>query len=163
MKYIIDLPDNTHWIQWIMKSTKDHHPYMGWKQVEDLTPYIESDMKTIEDKIWELNKKILKMTLGELKEAGISSKWPFDSSYQEVKEKYEKWLKEKRKFHFGDEVKLHNGVKAAILDISIAENTITVFTENNHIEKWEMIHIIEKTGRHFDEVEKLVRRMRKEE
>lgn len=40
-KYIIELPENTHGIQWIMESTKDHHPYMDYKQVEDLTPYTE--------------------------------------------------------------------------------------------------------------------------
>ena len=40
-KYIIELPENTHWIQWIMESTKDHHPYMDYKQVEDLIPYTE--------------------------------------------------------------------------------------------------------------------------
>ena len=40
-KYIIELPENTHGIQWIMESTKDHHPYMDFKQVEDLTPYTE--------------------------------------------------------------------------------------------------------------------------
>ena len=40
-KYIIELPENTHWIQWIMEGTKDHHPYVDFKQVEDLTPYTE--------------------------------------------------------------------------------------------------------------------------
>ena len=40
-KYIIELPENTHWVQWIMEGTKDHHPYMDFKQVEDLTPYTE--------------------------------------------------------------------------------------------------------------------------
>ena len=40
-KYIIELPENTHWIQWIMEGTKDHHPYMDYKQVKDLTPYTE--------------------------------------------------------------------------------------------------------------------------
>ena len=42
-KYIIELPENTHWIQWIMEGTKDHHPYMDYKQVEDLTPYTEPE------------------------------------------------------------------------------------------------------------------------
>lgn len=46
-KYIIELPENTHWIQWIMEGTKDHHPYMCYKQVEDLTPYTESDFDAI--------------------------------------------------------------------------------------------------------------------
>ena len=43
-KYIIELPENTHWIQWIMEGTKDHHPYMDFKQVEDLTPYTAPDI-----------------------------------------------------------------------------------------------------------------------
>lgn len=46
-KYIIELPENTHWIQWIMESTKDHHPFMDYKQAEDLTPYTEPDLDAI--------------------------------------------------------------------------------------------------------------------
>lgn len=46
-KYIIELPENTHWIQWIMEGTKDHHPYMDYKQVEDLTPYTEPDLDAV--------------------------------------------------------------------------------------------------------------------
>ena len=55
-KYIIELPENTHWIQWIMEGTKDHHPYMDFKQVEDLTPYTEPDLEQVRkeayDKGW---------------------------------------------------------------------------------------------------------------
>lgn len=40
-KYIIELPENTHWIQWIMEGTKDHHPHMDYKQVKNLIPYTE--------------------------------------------------------------------------------------------------------------------------
>lgn len=47
-KYVIEIPENTHWIQWIMEGTKDHHPYMDWKLVEDLTPYTESDEQSVE-------------------------------------------------------------------------------------------------------------------
>ena len=46
-KYIIELPENTHWVQWILESTKDHHPYMDFKQVEDLTPYTEPDLEQV--------------------------------------------------------------------------------------------------------------------
>lgn len=46
-KYIIELPENTEWIQWIMVGTKDHHPYMDWKLVEDLTPYTEPDLERV--------------------------------------------------------------------------------------------------------------------
>ena len=57
-KYIIELPENTHWIQWIMESTKDHHPYMDYKQVEDLTPYTEPDMEQVRKEAWEAARKI---------------------------------------------------------------------------------------------------------
>ena len=48
-KYVIELPENTHWIQWIMESTKtkDHHPYMDYKQIEDLTLYTEPDLEQV--------------------------------------------------------------------------------------------------------------------
>ena len=46
-KYIIDLPENTYWIQWIMEGTINNHPYMDYKQVEDLTPYTEPDMEQV--------------------------------------------------------------------------------------------------------------------
>lgn len=48
-KYIVELPENTHWIQWIMEGTKDHHPYMDFKQVEDLIPYTEPDFEQIRE------------------------------------------------------------------------------------------------------------------
>lgn len=52
-KYIIELPENTHWIQWIMEGTKDHHPYMDYKQVEDLTPYTEPDLEQVRKEAYE--------------------------------------------------------------------------------------------------------------
>lgn len=55
--YIIELPENTHWIQWIMEGTKDHHPYMDFKQVEDLMPYTEPDLEQIRKEAYEEGKK----------------------------------------------------------------------------------------------------------
>lgn len=52
-KYVIELPENTHWIQWIMEGTKDHHPYMDYKQVEDLTPYTEPDLEQVRKEAYE--------------------------------------------------------------------------------------------------------------
>ena len=37
MKYIIDLPDNCSWVQWVMTSDKDGHAYFDFKSPEDLT------------------------------------------------------------------------------------------------------------------------------
>ena len=46
-KYIIELPENTHWIQWLMEGTEDHHPYMDFKSVENLTHYTEPDLEQV--------------------------------------------------------------------------------------------------------------------
>ena len=59
-KYIIELPENTHWIQWIMEGTKDHHSYMDYKQVEDLTPYTEPDMEQVRKEAYEQGQKDLR-------------------------------------------------------------------------------------------------------
>ena len=60
-KYIIELPENTHWIQWIMEGTKDHHPYMDFKSVEDLTPYTEPDIEQVRKWAYEEGKKQAKV------------------------------------------------------------------------------------------------------
>ena len=52
-KYIIELPENTHWIQWLMEGTEDHHPYMDFKSVEDLTPYTEPDLEQVRKEAYE--------------------------------------------------------------------------------------------------------------
>ena len=52
-KYIVELPENTHWIQWIMEGTKDHHPYMDFKQVEDLIPYSAPDLEQVRKEAYE--------------------------------------------------------------------------------------------------------------
>jgi hypothetical protein len=52
-KYIIELPENTHWIQWLMEGTEDHHPYMDFKSVEDLTPYTEPDLDHVREEAYE--------------------------------------------------------------------------------------------------------------
>ena len=56
-KYIIELPENTHWIQWLMEGIKDHHPYMDFKSVEDLTPYTEPDLDAIRKEAYQRGHK----------------------------------------------------------------------------------------------------------
>lgn len=46
-KYIIEIPDNTAWIQWVKVSDKDGHVCFDFKDLEDLTPYIEPDLDAV--------------------------------------------------------------------------------------------------------------------
>ena len=52
-KYIIELPENTHWIQWLMEGTEDHHPYMDFKGIKALTPYTEPDLEQVRKEAYE--------------------------------------------------------------------------------------------------------------
>lgn len=44
-KYIIEIPDNTAWLQWVKVSDKDGHVYFDFKDPEDLTLYTEPDVE----------------------------------------------------------------------------------------------------------------------
>lgn len=46
-KYIIEIPDNTAWLQWVKVSDKDGHVCFDFKDPEDLTPYIEPDLDPV--------------------------------------------------------------------------------------------------------------------
>lgn len=46
-KYIIEIPDNTAWLQWVKVSDKDGNVCFDFKYPEDLTPYIEPDLDAI--------------------------------------------------------------------------------------------------------------------
>ena len=52
-KYIIELPENTHWIEWVMTVSEDNRLHMGFKHVEDLTPYTEPDLDAIRKEEYE--------------------------------------------------------------------------------------------------------------
>lgn len=45
-KFIIELPDNTAWLQWV-KVVEDGTVYFDYKYPEDLTPYTEPDLDAI--------------------------------------------------------------------------------------------------------------------
>lgn len=48
-KYIIEIPDNTAWIQWVKVSDKDGHAYFDFKDPEDLTLYTEPDTEQVRE------------------------------------------------------------------------------------------------------------------
>lgn len=46
-KYIIEIPDNTAWLQWVKVSDKDGHVCFDFKDPEDLTLYTEPDLDAV--------------------------------------------------------------------------------------------------------------------
>ena len=123
------------------------------KTKASLTPYTEPDREAIENEVWEFAWKIYSMDIGEYAEIGCPS------DYQEAKSKYESWKKRKEKVRVGDEVQ-HTLTRAIGVVTQISDLTIMWEDGNAGADRGEHI---EKTGRHFDEVESLLERMREQE
>lgn len=169
MKYIIDIPDNTHWIQWIMEGTKDHHPYMDWINVEDLRFYTEHDRKAIEDEVWEFVRCVHKMNGDDYHEcfdiADVSDEdYCTKYSYQEARAKYEAWLKQKGELHVGDEIVgiYSDDEKTPPLVVLKVEGDYYygMYSKTGSFVQCGLNY--EKTGRHFPEVAELLEKMRGE-
>lgn len=153
MKYIIDLPEE------FAEATKEYWDKTVGTQLE---PYTEPG--SIEDEVW----KFLIFLVDEMDSDdkyecfGISSSYAIVStmSYQEAKTKYKAWMKQKNEIHVGDELKDDGNIRAVVLDILDADyESYEVFTENGIVDEWQK-GIVVKTGRHFDEVEGLLKKIR---
>lgn len=161
MKYIIDIPDDrvcdyagsTHLlIPYIMAGHKGHHD-TGL----NLTPYTEPDRKAIEDEVWRFARGLLNYTDDDWET--ITNMLLLDIPYQEAKAKYEAWKKKKNEIRVGDEVTLDYNVRLVVVTI---DNGTSVQGIDENGECFECIELkeLEKTGRHFDEIEELLKRMK---
>ena len=132
--------------------------------------YTEPDRKAIEDEVWELANYMGRMSLTERDLCfgfPLPQEVTMNLSYQEAKDKYEAWLKQKDKIHVGDEVifemafgnGLDNTMKAVALDQATTGEEWCILTENGCIETHDEEDLY-KTGRHFDEVGQMLEKMR---
>ena len=187
-KYIIELPENTHWIQWIMEGTKDHHPYMDFKQVEDLTPYTEPDFEQVrkeayeqgyyigyskclnrsyEDGLndaWEAAKKIAKLDSAEQKRiyGGFGIYYiAHEFSAHEAIEKIRQYEQE-QEYRVGDE--FENGTeKFVVLKMDGKEIDRYIDGDGKTYVMKEKYGVMRKTGRHFPEIAAVLEKMRGEQ
>lgn len=173
MKYIIDIPDDR--IGDFVGSTHLLMPYTmaGHKGQHDteleLTPYTEPDRKDIEDEVWEfldflftgMNAEERYKCFDEVFSHTIVS----TMSYQEAKAKYEAWLKQNDEIHVGDEIVgiYSDGEKTPPLVVLKVEGNyyFGIYSKTGEFIQGGLNY--EKTGRHFDEVEELLKKIRGEE
>ena len=133
--------------------------------LDKLIPYTEPDRdrKAIENEVWEFLNFFTGMSPKERYECFdkvFSHMIVSTMSYREAKAKYEAWLKQNDEIHVGDELKDDGNIRAVVLDI-MDEDYVSyeVFTENGIVDEWQK-GIVVKTGRHFDEVAELLKKMR---
>lgn len=172
MKYIIDAPSNLYNINGTLRvpvkvGEGDLCWYNTYLKVES---YTEPDRKAVEDEVWEFERCVHKMNGDDYHEcfdiADVSDEdYCTKYSYQEAKARYEAWLKQKDEIRVGDEV--GNGfVKgtAFFVDETMVEGFFIDDDDNEEIEHfWWNKRDCKKTGRHFDEVAELLKKIRGEE
>ena len=83
-------------------------------------------------------------------------------SYQEAKEMYEKWEKEKNEIQIGDEVKCKDLEDKGIVT-SVLVTRCDVLWLDGTVSEDILMSELYKTGRHFDEIQNLLETIEKEE
>lgn len=180
MKYIIDIPKEYE-SDWVNKSSrlgfelcfpinetatnKKYYIPTGLK----LEPYIEPDRKAIEDEVWEFVRELIHCNNGKgMTDDELQSCFGYDLysqvfkqlSYQDVKAKYDEWKSQKEELHIGDEV-IYNGDRVVVTDIFLQDITRLwiegVTSSGKTVEALESD--IKKTGRHFAEIEELLKKL----
>lgn len=137
--------------------------------LDKLIPYTEPDEDEIRqmayEEAWEFAKQVSIMKPEDKRDLWGTDKYNtinFGYSYAEAKAKYDKWEKEKEKIHVGDEVDVAGTTGVVVRIPKGDEQRIhyispsgTVYCNNAYAD-------IVKTGRHFNEVEELLKKMGEE-
>lgn len=154
MKYIIDISDE-------VPVSDELVPFDMCRPSWYLEAYEKGKADT-EDEVWEFVRIITDMTECERKECFGGSTCDLDEymTYQEAKAKYESWKKEKNEIRVGDEVK-HRGLNYVVGYVG-ADKVYHLIDKNWLRTVVQGGYQLIKTGRHFNEVEELLKKMREE-
>ena len=188
-KYIIELPENTHWIQWLMEGTEDHHPYMDFKSVEDLAPYTEPDIEQVRKEAYDQGYYIgYRRYLNKSYEDGIKGSWDaarkiicemddedlmkifggdnldyiFALSPTTVIKKLKAYEQE-QEYRVGDEFEIGDGQKFIVLKMDGKEIDRYIDGDGKTYVMKEKYRVMRKTGRHFPEIAAVLEKMRGEQ
>ena len=174
-KYIIDIPDEeeTMWEGFngdlfipitMNKGTKT------WVNTDlKMTPYTEPDRKAIEDEVWSLAREIAYcMGLQECIYAGMLHDDIYNSAsgvlekltYQEAKAKYDAWKVKNDEIRVGDEVYDHTISGTGIVTNVVNKNMVDIMWDDGSVNDSVSVEDLRKTGRHFSQVEELMKKMR---
>lgn len=77
-KYIIEIPDNTAWLQWVKVSDKDGHVCFDFKDPEDLTPYTEPKKESCDkcmNEAEDLAYQLYSVKVDEAYQRGLNDAW----------------------------------------------------------------------------------------
>lgn len=169
MKYIIDVPNNTQWIQW-MNVSEDGHAYFDYKAPENLIPYVRSEsyidgLKKGQNEAWEFAKKVRLRSFFD-DNHNLHPYLDYFDSYQDAKAKHEELKRREDEICVGDEVEYPPNkakgivIKCHVPDVCAEIDKYAIFTGTSV--EYFPIEWLTKTGRVFPEIVELLKRMKKE-
>lgn len=160
-KYIIELEDEPYMREdevnyYTCKSARWYK--LGETIINRLTPYTEPDKEPTVNEAWDFVKALYGLSDEELYEI-FPNGCPYEMTYSEAKAKYDAWKQKKEEVRVGDEVMYH-GTKYVVFRKLLMSNVLYMEGLNSHPQTTIFSsNEVTKTGRHFDEVEKLLKKM----
>jgi len=162
MKYIVDVPNQDYSYDEILHTLKlkFYDDNLSCEVLLDAESYTEPDRKAIEDEVWEFATNIFFEDFDEIF-GGTPHEVLTSLSYQQIKEQYDAWKKEKEEIRVGDEVK-HRGLNYVVGYVG-ADKVYHLIDKNWLRTVVQGGYQLIKTGRNFPEVAELLEKMRGEE
>ena len=151
MKYIIEVPDETG------QAYYNIAPYIR----EDSAMWMDGYKKGLDtgrDEAWNFARKLLNYKNKDWEDL-MNLLLVNNCSYQGAKDMYEEWEREKNEIQIGDEVKIKDLEDKGIVTSVLATRCDVLWLDGTVSEDVLMSELC-KTGRHFDEVEELLKKMR---
>lgn len=177
MKYIIDIPKEYEkdWVGLTPFGKELYYPIQGFDKKYrrmptglELTPYLGTNswgkawiegykegLEAGRNDAWNFAKNLLNYTNKDWKNL-------MNCSYQEAKDMYEKWEKEKNEIQIGDEVKDKDLGDKGIVTCILATRCDVLWFDGSVSEDVLMSDLC-KTGKHFDEIQNLLKTIEREE
>jgi len=172
-KYIVEIPEDTTCLNAL--GYEDGKCVSARSYIiPDLTPYVKSEsyidgLKEGQNDAWEFARELIHCNNGKgMQDDELQSCFGYELysqvfkhlSYQEARDKYEAWKKRKDEIRVGDEV-IYNGDRVVVTDIFLQDITRLwiegVTSSGKTVEALESD--IKKTGRHFAEIEELLKKL----
>lgn len=125
----------------------------------EITPYTEPDREAIENEVWEFVSKLV-WSFVDREILGMDIALAVrDMTYQDAKAKYDAWKKQKDEIRVGDEVKENTGLWTGVVVGFDEFDNLTIMDRSGKSCGGYKTRFFRKTGRHFDEVEELLKKM----
>ena len=181
MKYVIEIEDtpygNLERDLKLYKCNQFNSLVFDEEGLSKLTPYTEPDRNVIEDEVWEFASMLMNMhpdvaediywSMNGGKGIGVAA----EMTYQEAKAKYDSWIKANRdkekRIEVGDEIEYKDCPSETAIVLRLYQPTFfkplaDLIYRDGKIETQVIVDKLVKTGRHFPQVEEMLKAMKGE-